>query len=57
MMMRFENAEPEETAKAGACFASDAAHNATGSIIVVDGGATAHTGRPEIARFAELPVG
>lgn len=49
-------AQPEEMAHVAAFLASEAASYVTGSIIVADGGATAHTGQPEIAQFADIPT-
>lgn len=44
-------AQPEEMAQVVAFLASDAASYVTSTIMVADGGTTAHTGQPEVARF------
>ena len=48
-------AQPEEMAKVVAFLASDDASYMTGSIVVADGGTTAHTGQPEVAQFMLPP--
>lgn len=48
-------AQPEEMAKVVAFLASDDASYMTGSIVVADGGSTAHTGQPEVAQFMLPP--
>lgn len=50
-------AQPEEMAKVVAFLASDDASYMTGSIVVADGGTTAHTGQPDVAQFALPPNG
>jgi meso-butanediol dehydrogenase/(S,S)-butanediol dehydrogenase/diacetyl reductase len=50
-------AQPEEMAKVVAFLASDDASYMTGSIVVADGGTTAHTGQPEVAQFMLPPSG
>lgn len=44
---------PEEVAAASAFLASDDASYVMGSLLVVDGGITAHTGWPDFARILE----
>lgn len=48
-------AQPEEMAKVVAFLASDDASYMTGSIVVADGGTTAHTGQPEVAQYMPPP--
>ncbi len=48
-------AQPEEMAQVVAFLASDDASYMTGSIVVADGGTTAHTGQPEVAQFMLPP--
>ena len=46
-------AQPEEMASVVAFLVSDAASYVTGTIMVADGGTTACTGQPEVARFVD----
>lgn len=48
-------AQPEEMASVVAFLVSEDASYVTGTIMVADGGTTAHTGQPEVARFALPP--
>ena len=47
-------AQPEEMAAVAAFLASDDASYMTGSIVVADGGTTAHTGQPNIIARRKL---
>lgn len=48
-------AQPEEMASVVAFLVSEDASYVTGTIMVADGGTIAHTGQPEVARFALPP--
>jgi meso-butanediol dehydrogenase / (S,S)-butanediol dehydrogenase / diacetyl reductase len=50
-------AQPEEMAKVVAFLASNDASYMTGSIVVADGGTTAHTGQPDVAQYMLPPGG